>query len=109
MSIELLCIISIFHASTNALFCLFVVFWIDLLDELDVLDELLVNFLAGLNGEVGDVGFDRLHVGLNEAVDLDELEESAHRDAAHIHQQYWTFLLNAYHLVKQATLEEAMI
>ena len=50
-----------------------------------------------MNGEVADVGLDRLHVGLNEAVDLDELEESAHRDAAHIHQQDRTFFLNAYH------------
>ena len=109
MSIELLSIISSFHASTNSLLCLLIVFWIDLLDKFDVFNELLINFLAGLNGEVADVGLDRLHVSLNEAVDLDELEECAHRDPTHIHQQDRTFFLNAYHLVKQTHLKKTVI
>lgn len=81
---------------------LVVILGVYLLHEFDVFDELLVGALARLDREVGRVRLNRLHVGLDESVDLYEGEKRAHGDPADVHKQGSTFFLDTDHLIEDA-------
>ena len=95
--------------STDALARLIIVLWVDLLDVLNVFDELLVVILARLDREVGDVRFDRLHVSLDKAVDLNKGKESAKGDTAHVHYKSTILLADPDDLLQEADLEQPLV
>lgn len=95
--------------STDALACFIIILRVDLLDVLNVFDELLVVILARLDREVGDVSFDRLHISLDKAVDLNKGKERAKGDTAHVHYKSTILLADSDDLLQEADFEQTLV
>lgn len=91
--------------STDSLASFIIILRVDLLDVLNVFDELLVVILARLDREVGDVRFDRLHISLDKAVDLNKGKESAKGNTTHVHYKSTILLADPDDLLQETDFE----